>query len=144
MHVEIGDGELQLHDRLKSSHSAVDDLINHGSAVLEQIRMQGMGLRGVKRKVLEIGNQVGTYFKFYKLLTQIKGNAQETLLFTDENAGICRHSAGARWTDTDVTSNLARLLLHHLGGKAEKKPGTKSIETIIFCAKIFYNTNLNS
>lgn len=56
--VSIEDCELFLHDRLQSSHSAVDELISHGSAILEQIRSQGIGLRGIKRKVLDIGQTV--------------------------------------------------------------------------------------
>ncbi|VBB25882.1 unnamed protein product [Acanthocheilonema viteae] len=57
-HVLIEDCELFLHDRLQSSHTAVDELISHGSAILEQIRSQGIGLGGIKRKVLNIGQTV--------------------------------------------------------------------------------------
>lgn len=57
-HVQIEDSELFFHDHLQSSHTAVDELISHGSAILEQIRSQGMGLRGIKRKVLDIGQTV--------------------------------------------------------------------------------------
>ncbi|CAG9534663.1 unnamed protein product [Cercopithifilaria johnstoni] len=58
-HVSIENCELFLHDRLHSSHTAVDELISHGSAVLEQIRSQGIGLRGIKRKVLDLGQTLG-------------------------------------------------------------------------------------
>uniref|UniRef100_A0A183UZ78 Golgi SNAP receptor complex member 2 n=2 Tax=Toxocara canis TaxID=6265 RepID=A0A183UZ78_TOXCA len=58
-HLPMDDGELLLNDRLHSSNSAVDELISHGSAILEQIRSQGFGIRGVKRKVLDIGQQLG-------------------------------------------------------------------------------------
>uniref|UniRef100_A0A0M3ILW2 Golgi SNAP receptor complex member 2 n=1 Tax=Ascaris lumbricoides TaxID=6252 RepID=A0A0M3ILW2_ASCLU len=51
--------ELLLNDRLHSSNTAVDELISHGTAVLEQIRSQGFNLRGVKRKILDIGQQLG-------------------------------------------------------------------------------------
>lgn len=54
----IDDSELFLHDRLQSSHSTIDELISHGSAILEQIRSQGIGLKGIKRKVLDIGQTV--------------------------------------------------------------------------------------
>ncbi|VDN03072.1 unnamed protein product [Thelazia callipaeda] len=57
--VQIEDNELVLHDRLKSSHSAMDELIGHSSAILEQIRLQGMGLRGIKRKILDVGVTLG-------------------------------------------------------------------------------------
>lgn len=60
--VPIEDSELLLHDHLKSSESAVDELLSHGSAVLEQIRAQGLGLRGIKRKVLDIGQEVSDPF----------------------------------------------------------------------------------
>uniref|UniRef100_A0A915PTL2 Golgi SNAP receptor complex member 2 n=1 Tax=Setaria digitata TaxID=48799 RepID=A0A915PTL2_9BILA len=55
----IEDSELFLHDRLQSSHNTVDELISHGSAILEQIRSQGIGLKGIKRKVLDIGQTLG-------------------------------------------------------------------------------------
>ncbi|VDK62981.1 unnamed protein product [Onchocerca ochengi] len=55
----IDDSELFLHDRLQSSHSTIDELISHGSAILEQIRSQGIGLKGIKRKVLDIGQTLG-------------------------------------------------------------------------------------
>ncbi|EFO24239.1 hypothetical protein LOAG_04246 [Loa loa] len=58
-HVPIEEYELFFHDRLHSSHNAVDELISHGSAILEQIRLQGIGLRGIKRKVLDIGQTLG-------------------------------------------------------------------------------------
>lgn len=54
----MDDSELLLNDRLHSSNTAVDELISHGTAVLEQIRSQGFNLRGVKRKILDIGQQV--------------------------------------------------------------------------------------
>ncbi|VDK43614.1 unnamed protein product [Anisakis simplex] len=57
--LSMDDGELMLNDRLHSSNNAVDELINHGSAILEQIRSQGFGLRGIKRRVLDIGQQLG-------------------------------------------------------------------------------------
>ncbi|VDK73309.1 unnamed protein product [Litomosoides sigmodontis] len=58
-HLQIEDSELFFHDHLQSSHTAVDELISHGSAILEQIRSQGIGLRGIKRKVLDIGQTLG-------------------------------------------------------------------------------------
>uniref|UniRef100_F1LDF8 Golgi SNAP receptor complex member 2 n=1 Tax=Ascaris suum TaxID=6253 RepID=F1LDF8_ASCSU len=57
--LSMDDSELLLNDRLHSSNTAVDELISHGTAVLEQIRSQGFNLRGVKRKILDIGQQLG-------------------------------------------------------------------------------------
>uniref|UniRef100_A0AAF5PKC5 Uncharacterized protein n=1 Tax=Wuchereria bancrofti TaxID=6293 RepID=A0AAF5PKC5_WUCBA len=56
--VPIEDCELFFHDHLHSSHNAIDELISHGSVILEQTRSQGMGLRGIKHKVLNIGHAV--------------------------------------------------------------------------------------
>lgn len=58
--VSIEDSELFLHDRLHSSHNAIDELISHGSVLLEQIRSQGIGLRGIKLKIVDIGQMVGS------------------------------------------------------------------------------------
>uniref|UniRef100_A0A0N4Z0N8 Golgi SNAP receptor complex member 2 n=1 Tax=Parastrongyloides trichosuri TaxID=131310 RepID=A0A0N4Z0N8_PARTI len=57
--LSIDDHELQINDRLHKSHRGIDDLIDQGSAVLEQIRLQGINLRGVKRKILDIGSTLG-------------------------------------------------------------------------------------
>uniref|UniRef100_A0A0K0EID0 Golgi SNAP receptor complex member 2 n=1 Tax=Strongyloides stercoralis TaxID=6248 RepID=A0A0K0EID0_STRER len=57
--LNIDDNELQMNDRLLSSHRGIDDLIDQGSAVLEQLKMQGLNLRGVKRKILDIGSTLG-------------------------------------------------------------------------------------
>ncbi|CEF63224.1 Probable Golgi SNAP receptor complex member 2 [Strongyloides ratti] len=57
--LNIDDQELQMNDRLLSSHRGIDDLIDQGSAVLEQLKMQGLNLRGVKRKILDIGSTLG-------------------------------------------------------------------------------------
>uniref|UniRef100_A0A1I7XJH4 Tektin n=1 Tax=Heterorhabditis bacteriophora TaxID=37862 RepID=A0A1I7XJH4_HETBA len=48
--------ELQVNDRLHSSHRAVDDLISQGVAVLETLRSQHINLRGVRRKIMDIGS----------------------------------------------------------------------------------------
>ncbi|KAM3728498.1 Golgi SNAP receptor complex member [Dirofilaria immitis] len=57
--VSIEDNELFLHDRLQSSQNSIDEIIGHGSAILAQIRSQGIGLKGIKRKVLDIGQTLG-------------------------------------------------------------------------------------
>uniref|UniRef100_A0A0N5CD05 Golgi SNAP receptor complex member 2 n=1 Tax=Strongyloides papillosus TaxID=174720 RepID=A0A0N5CD05_STREA len=57
--LNIDDNELQVNDRLLNSHRGLDDLIDQGSAILEQIKLQGLNLRGVKRKILDIGSTLG-------------------------------------------------------------------------------------
>ncbi|MCP9262953.1 Golgi SNAP receptor complex member 2 memb-1 [Dirofilaria immitis] len=59
--VSIEDNELFLHDRLQSSQNSIDEIIGHGSAILAQIRSQGIGLKGIKRKVLDIGQTVPSF-----------------------------------------------------------------------------------
>ncbi|CAI5454034.1 unnamed protein product [Caenorhabditis angaria] len=57
--LSIGDHELQMNDRLHTSHNHLDDLINQGSAVLDSLRSQHMNLRGVRRKILDVGQALG-------------------------------------------------------------------------------------
>lgn len=58
IHIDICDQELNINDRLKQSHSTLDDLISQGTMVLSSLREQHMDLRGVKRNVLDIGQRV--------------------------------------------------------------------------------------
>uniref|UniRef100_A0A7E4ZRZ3 Golgi SNAP receptor complex member 2 n=1 Tax=Panagrellus redivivus TaxID=6233 RepID=A0A7E4ZRZ3_PANRE len=53
------DTELLVNDSMKNSHRAIDDLISQGQAVLGNIREQGMNLKGVRRKVLDVGQTLG-------------------------------------------------------------------------------------
>ncbi|ETN78896.1 hypothetical protein RB195_007719 [Necator americanus] len=55
----LEDQELQMNDRLNSSNRQVDDLISQGVAVLESLRSQHMNLRGVRRKMMDIGAALG-------------------------------------------------------------------------------------
>ncbi|KJH48260.1 vesicle transport v-SNARE protein [Dictyocaulus viviparus] len=55
----LEDHELHINDRLKSSNRQVDDLISHGAAVLENLRSQHMNLRGIRKKMLDIGAALG-------------------------------------------------------------------------------------
>ncbi|VDM58707.1 unnamed protein product [Angiostrongylus costaricensis] len=55
----LDDHELQMNDRLNSSNRHVDDLISQGVAVLENLRSQHMNLRGIRRKILDIGAALG-------------------------------------------------------------------------------------
>ena len=48
-----------MNDRLQHSNRAVDDLISQGVNVLSGLRDQHMNLRGVRRKMLDIGSQLG-------------------------------------------------------------------------------------
>ncbi|UMM39318.1 hypothetical protein L5515_016423 [Caenorhabditis briggsae] len=57
--LSIGDHELQLNDRLHSSHNRLDELISQGSAVLDNLKSQHFSLRGVSRKMHDIGQALG-------------------------------------------------------------------------------------
>lgn len=56
--LDINDQELYVHDRLKQTHSAMDELIAQGTSILGSLRSQHMNLHGVKRRVLDIGQKV--------------------------------------------------------------------------------------
>ncbi|KAL3096919.1 hypothetical protein niasHS_002635 [Heterodera schachtii] len=58
-HLDFEGTELLVNDRLKQSHNAVDDLIAHGNSVLTSLRHQHLGLKDVKRKMLDIGQVLG-------------------------------------------------------------------------------------
>jgi hypothetical protein len=51
-----------VHDKLKESHSAIDDLLAQGGAILGSLRGQQQNLHGMRRKALDIGQMVE--FKF--------------------------------------------------------------------------------
>jgi hypothetical protein len=50
--------ELDFHDRLKQSHSALDDLLAQGEHTLRNLKEQHFELKGVKRKILDVGQMV--------------------------------------------------------------------------------------
>lgn len=56
--VNFEDRELLINDKLKHSHRGIDDLISHGSAVLDSLRLQGGNLRSIKQKLFDIGQTV--------------------------------------------------------------------------------------
>lgn len=56
--VSFEDQEHLMNDRLQSTNRQVDDLIAHGAAVLDNLRHQHMSLRGVRRKMMDIGAAV--------------------------------------------------------------------------------------
>ncbi|WKX89297.1 hypothetical protein Q1695_008724 [Nippostrongylus brasiliensis] len=57
--LSMEDHELQMNDRLNASNRHVDDLISQGVAVLDSLRSQHMSLRGVRRKIMDIGSALG-------------------------------------------------------------------------------------
>jgi len=50
--------ELDLHDRLKQSHNALDDLISQGEYTLRNIKEQHNELRGVRHRIMDVGQMV--------------------------------------------------------------------------------------
>jgi hypothetical protein len=50
--------ELDHHERLKQSHGALDDLLAQGEHMLRNIKEQHHELRGVKRRILDVGLMV--------------------------------------------------------------------------------------
>ncbi|PAV68348.1 hypothetical protein WR25_26959 [Diploscapter pachys] len=57
--ISFDDHQLQMNDQLHNSHRQMDDLIGQGAAVLENLRSQHLNLRGVRRKIMDIGSTLG-------------------------------------------------------------------------------------
>uniref|UniRef100_A0A914VEG8 Golgi SNAP receptor complex member 2 n=1 Tax=Plectus sambesii TaxID=2011161 RepID=A0A914VEG8_9BILA len=57
--VEMNDAELVHNDRLNTANRNVDDLIDHGQSVMDSLRSQKMSLKGVRRKMLDVAQQLG-------------------------------------------------------------------------------------
>ncbi|KAF7635575.1 Vesicle transport v-SNARE protein [Meloidogyne graminicola] len=51
--------ELNFNDRLKHSNNALDDLLAQGENTLRHLREQHYELKGVKRKILDVGQMFG-------------------------------------------------------------------------------------
>jgi hypothetical protein len=60
--VNLGDPEAVIGERVVQSNRLLDDLLAQGTAVLDQLRWQGADLGFIKRKIIDVGRQVG-YFK---------------------------------------------------------------------------------
>ena len=43
---------------MKSSHRAIDDMISQGSSILDSLKNQHMNLKGVRRKIIDVGQTV--------------------------------------------------------------------------------------
>ncbi|KAI6170930.1 hypothetical protein M3Y97_01105800 [Aphelenchoides bicaudatus] len=57
--VNFGDQELLINDKVRSANRGVDDLIAHGTAVLDSLKLQGANLSSVKQKIFDIGQTLG-------------------------------------------------------------------------------------
>uniref|UniRef100_H2YWG3 Golgi SNAP receptor complex member 2 n=2 Tax=Ciona savignyi TaxID=51511 RepID=H2YWG3_CIOSA len=57
--INIGDAQINHHTSLMNSHKGIDDLISHGSSVIENLRSQRGTLKGVKTRMLNIANTLG-------------------------------------------------------------------------------------
>ncbi|XP_039264832.1 Golgi SNAP receptor complex member 2-like [Styela clava] len=53
------DASLNHHHKLQGAHKGMDDLISHGSSVIENLRNQRGSLKGIKTKMLNIANTLG-------------------------------------------------------------------------------------
>lgn len=53
------DDSLNHHHKLQSAHKGMDDLLSHGSSVIENLRNQRSSLKGIKTKMLNIANTLG-------------------------------------------------------------------------------------
>jgi len=55
----IEDSELLVNDHMQRSHRQIDDMIAQGSAILTNMREQGLNLKAVRTKILSIGQTLG-------------------------------------------------------------------------------------
>lgn len=53
----LDDGEHN--QRMSQAGNDLDDLISHGQSVLTSLRDQGFSLKDVRKKILDVGNQLG-------------------------------------------------------------------------------------
>lgn len=65
--------ELDFHDKLKQSHNDLDQLINSGDYMLRNLKEQHYELKGVRGKILDVGQMVCMYLIFHiKRFTTVK------------------------------------------------------------------------
>uniref|UniRef100_A0AC34PX56 Golgi SNAP receptor complex member 2 n=1 Tax=Panagrolaimus sp. JU765 TaxID=591449 RepID=A0AC34PX56_9BILA len=57
--IHIDESEIMVHDHMKHSHRAIDDMIAQGSAILTNMKEQGLNLKAVRTKILDIGQTLG-------------------------------------------------------------------------------------
>lgn len=53
------DNSVNHHHKLNNAHRGMDDLLTHGSSVLQNLRDQRSSLKGIKTKMLNIANTLG-------------------------------------------------------------------------------------
>uniref|UniRef100_A0AC34GRD0 Golgi SNAP receptor complex member 2 n=1 Tax=Panagrolaimus sp. ES5 TaxID=591445 RepID=A0AC34GRD0_9BILA len=58
-HLNFENSELLVNDHMQNSHRAIDDMIAQGSSILGSLQTQHMSLKGVKRKILDVGQTLG-------------------------------------------------------------------------------------
>ncbi|XP_033221239.1 probable Golgi SNAP receptor complex member 2 [Belonocnema kinseyi] len=70
-HVDIMiDHNLQHNNSLNNAVYGVDDLISHGSGILENLRSQRMTLKGAHKRLIDIGNTLGLSNTTMRLIEQ--------------------------------------------------------------------------
>ncbi|KAH0556605.1 Golgi SNAP receptor complex member 2 [Cotesia glomerata] len=59
-HIDIMiDHNLQHNDQVRNANEGIDNLIQHGSGILENLRSQRMTIKGAHRRLIDIGNTLG-------------------------------------------------------------------------------------
>ena len=70
-HIDIMiDHNLQHNNSLQNAAHGVDDLISHGSGILENLRSQRMTLKGAHKRLIDIGNTLGLSNTTMRLIEQ--------------------------------------------------------------------------
>jgi len=57
--LDMNDAELEQNSRMQTANRNVDELIDHGQSVMDSLRAQKMSLKGVRRKILDVAQQLG-------------------------------------------------------------------------------------
>uniref|UniRef100_A0A6V7HP92 Golgi SNAP receptor complex member 2 n=1 Tax=Bracon brevicornis TaxID=1563983 RepID=A0A6V7HP92_9HYME len=70
-HIEINiDRDVQYNSQMHNAHQGIDNLIAHGSGIIENLRSQRMTLKGAHKRLIDIGNTLGLSNTTMRLIEQ--------------------------------------------------------------------------
>ncbi|XP_015120260.1 Golgi SNAP receptor complex member 2 [Diachasma alloeum] len=70
-HIEINiDRDIQYNSQVASANQGIDNLLAHGSGIIESLRSQRMTLKGAHKRLIDIGNALGLSNTTMRLIEQ--------------------------------------------------------------------------
>ncbi|OQV16280.1 putative Golgi SNAP receptor complex member 2 [Hypsibius exemplaris] len=66
--IQIQDSELRHHSLMKNVNKSVDNLLDNGMEILNNLRVQGSSLKNIKSRVLDIGTKLGLSTTVMKMI----------------------------------------------------------------------------